>query len=133
MLKSSIPSEIAGLHLPDSNGVVVIGGAVLELYNLRKADDIDMVVSLENWQYLGARPGWTRHTNKANGVYLTDQTARFDVWPQWYDLSLSELLQNSHQTEAGFYMPTIAYQIALKRLTGREKDKRDIALLKTLL
>lgn len=134
MPDSTIPEEIRALGLPDLQGVIVIGGAYLELKGIRKAGDIDLSVSQANWKYLRDTLNWNVYT-KGVSLYMRDPSDRFDVWDGWYDrehgrvIHFDELLANSVVHRAGFRVPTVDYQIQLKRWDGRKKDIADIRLL----
>jgi hypothetical protein len=135
MIESTIPQEIIKLGLPDISEVIVIGGAAMELNGLRVADDIDMVVSLKNWRYLRDSRGWMIKRKFSGRLYLADKSGRFDVWRWWFNpqshsrTKLSELYGRSTKHPAGFYIPTIDWQIEFKRQLGRPKDLADIELL----
>lgn len=135
MSPSTIPAEIRALGLPDLQGVIVIGGAYLELRGIRPAVDIDLSVSKINWEYLRDELKWQVFT-KGVSLYMRDPDNRFDVWDGWYDrqhsrvIHFDELIDNSVIHEEGFRVPTVEYQIQLKQWDGREKDFADIALLR---
>lgn len=137
MNKSTITQEIRALNLPELSGVIVVGGAYLELLGLRQAADIDLAVSGVNWNYLRDELAWPVYA-KGKSPYMRSPDGRFDVWNGWYDrqhqrvIGFEELLRHSTRHEAGFLVPTIEYQIQLKRGDGRPKDITDIAMLEGL-
>lgn len=136
-MSSTIPQEIIELNFPDLSSVIVIGGAYLELLGVRSAGDIDLAVSKINWEYLRNDLGWSVHT-KGESLYMRDPAGRFDAWRGWYDrehqriIEFDELLKNSLVHHQGFRVPTVEYQIQLKRWDGRQKDLEDIALLERI-
>lgn len=138
MQESTIPAEIRALNLPDMNGVIVIGGAFMELLGIRQAGDIDLAVSKKNWIYLRDVLNWEIFTRGVS-LYMRDPTDRFDVWDGWYDrahqrvIRFDELISNSSAHEDGFRVPDIEYQIQLKVWDGRPKDLEDIKLLQKLV
>lgn len=138
MNESTIPSEIRALNLPDMNGIIVIGGGFMELLGFRKATDIDMAVSRKNWIYLRDELKWTVYTRGVS-LFMRDPTDRFDIWDGWYDrehkrvIRFDELISNSVAHDDGFRVPTIEYQIQLKRWDGRPKDLEDIELLEKIV
>src|SRR5690606_4151310 len=98
----------------------------------RKAHDIDMVVSLTNWQYLRDTKGWAVCRKPDGRRYLQDEKERFDVWRWWFNpkehsrTKLPELTQQSLQHSFGFYYPTLRYLATLKQHWQRQKDDADI-------
>ena len=130
-MKSTVAQEIKALDLPEPTQVVVIGGATMELHGLRKAHDIDMVISLKNWRYLRDEKGWEVYRKPDGRRYLQDEKERFDVWRWWFNpqdhsrTKLPELISHSLQHPVGFYYPTLMYLAVLKRHWQREKDTVD--------
>ena len=137
-MSKHVADDIVALKLPAINEVVVIGGAVMEIYGLRKAQDVDIVVSLKNWQYLQTLDGWTLDNKPDFRRFLTDENRRFDVWRWWFNptdksrTKLDVLKKNCWQHEYGFYVPSPKLQIALKGQLSRHKDDEDARLLKSL-
>lgn len=137
MPESTIPSEISALKLPDIHGVIVIGGAYMELLGIRPAQDIDMVVSYKNWLYLRDELKFPVRT-KRSMEYMQDESERFEIWQVWYDrlhqraIRFDELISNSVAHEEGFRVPSIDYQIQLKQWEGRPKDLQDIVSLEKI-
>ena len=134
-MNSTIADEIQELQFPDPNAVIVCAGSALELYGIRYAADIDLIVNSVNFEYLKDL-GWKEEVrgkfdeSMEQVTALSDTSGRFDVWSQWYDASLpkgqrnrsfEQMLKESISHQAGFYIVTLKYLRHLKQVEGRAK------------
>lgn len=136
-MDSTIPQEIVQLNLPNIEQVVLAGGGAIEVQlgrTVRHAEDIDLIVSLQNWRYLRDELHWHRVVNDEGRSCLRSPDNRFDVWRWWWlphqgRIALSTLHLQSERCSDGFYVLRLRDVYQLKRQSGRQKDKADIALL----
>lgn len=145
-MPSKIPEEISDLRLPDIERVVLAGGGVLELAGIRMAGDIDLTTSRTNSDFLLQTDPvkWHKqpHTFKRirdgtrfQRTSVSDSDGRFDIWQYWYHagrpvgervVSVDELIENSWQHKAGFYVVNLTFMMEMKAWAARDKDLRDI-------
>lgn len=140
-MDSTIPQEIVQLNLPNIEQVVLAGGGAIEVQlgaNARLAEDIDLIVSLDNWRYLRDVLHWRRVVNDEGRSCLRSPDNRFDVWRWWWlpkegRYYFSSLEAGSEQHASGFFVLKLNELYQLKRYSGRQKDLEDIALLQKYL
>lgn len=148
-MRSSIPGEIERLGVPDIEDVVLAGGGVLELAGIRLADDIDLVTTLANREWLldDDPKRWQkvvhRYKREKDGTdfqltSVSDVDGRFDIWRTWFDkgrpqgnrlVRFEEMKENSRRHRLGFYVVRLEFMRELKLHGGRGKDLVDVALI----
>jgi hypothetical protein len=117
-----------GLHCAD---YVVVGGAAMTIRGIRDTGDIDLVVTPELFDHL-ARVGWHKklRPNGKPGLRLGDIEAYLDVNTRAFERSTTWLLQHAEVIE-GVPCVDLDTLTGWKRSYGREKDRRDVALLES--
>jgi len=114
---------------------VLVGGSVLDIYNIRNSDDIDMVVSKEAFSKLKNENGWVIDADfkmkwgrerLLNGVFEIVQDLNFEYCS--YLLSF-ELLRDAANCIDGVNVQPLGLLLLGKKDMGREKDLADIALI----
>ena len=109
------------------NGYVVIGGAVLEALNLRRTNDIDMVVSDETYAHYRDTEHWKEFVQDNGKKVLTHNG--YNLMHTWMGKSFKRIRQNAFELNGVWFMD-VDDLIEAKRHLGRRKDMSDIALLK---
>ena len=109
------------------NGYVVIGGAVLEALNLRRTNDIDMVVSDETYAYYRDTQHWKEFVQDNGKKVLTHNG--YNLMHTWMGKTFKRIRQNAFELNGVWFMD-VDDLIEAKRHLGRRKDMSDIALLK---
>ena len=122
-------SKIKELHLPESQ-FMVTGSGILDVLGIRKADDIDLLVSPELYTKLETKHGWIEYKKykmtimHPKGKYGAMQSLNF----MKENYTLSELLPTAHVHKG---IPFINLEVLKNSKTqlAREKDFRDIKLI----
>jgi len=105
---------------------VVIGGAVLEILNLRETSDVDLVVSDEVYAHYRDDKKWAEYVQD-NGKKVLSHDG-YNLMHTWMGNNLKHLLHQSFEVEKIAFM-SIDELIEAKRHLGRKKDLEDIMLL----
>jgi len=105
---------------------VVIGGAVLEILNLRETSDVDLVVSDEVYAQYRDDKKWAEYVQD-NGKKVLSHDG-YNLMHTWMGNNLKHLLHQSFEVEKIAFM-SIDELIEAKRHLGRKKDLEDIMLL----
>ncbi len=131
--------EIKKVDLPEG-GFVVVGSAILQIKNIREANDLDVLVSKSIYEQFKKIPGWAliekiRETGEKWGFVERNNIQihyRF-YGAQEYDLDY--FLSNPARTEIinGIYFTSLSELIRSKREWGRPKDVTDTELIKQYL
>jgi len=136
----SILEKINSLGLP-SKQFVVMGGAVLELKGIRKAGDIDIIVTDELFETLKKNPAWTYVSEVGSlgnvQVESLENHAGVSVYRRIYGGgTIDFFLKNPDKYEEieGVYFASLSNLLEIKSGSwNREKDKRDVELIKAYL
>lgn len=127
----TIIERVKELNLP-LDQVVVIASGVLDALNLRKAGDVDLVITPELLDILSRSAEWHLATKHGEPIITKDDVEAFLSWG-------SEGVPNFQQLQAngltidGVRFADPRFVIEWKRGRMNEKDKRDIALLEGYL
>jgi len=105
---------------------VVIGGAVLEVLNLRETSDVDLVVSDDVYAHYRDERNWTEYVQD-NGKKVLSHDG-YNLMHTWMGNSLKHLQHHSFEVEKVAFMG-VDELIEAKRHLGRKKDLEDIMLL----
>jgi predicted nucleotidyltransferase len=130
---SDYVSRVKKLNLPDGQ-FMVCGSAILDVLGIRKAQDVDILVSPELFEKLEKENGWQRHhkytttLEHPEGVSGAKQTLDF----MRENYSLKEALPKATIIE-GIPFMNLDMLINAKTQLGREKDIEDIKLIKKYL
>ena len=123
-MRSAIKARVEALNLP-LDQIVVAGSGLLDALGMRRADDVDLVVSEEVFNSLASQGGWKSYTvgrDRAIGQ------SGIEAWKTWYGKSYDEVSEGATVIDGVRYM-NHGQTIAWKRQLGRAKDINDIALL----
>jgi hypothetical protein len=126
-----IIERVQKLNLP-LNQTVVIGSGVLDALGLRKAGDIDLVLSRELFDVLSQDPGWHKATKRDEPILTHDDTEAFLSWGS-NAVPNFEALYSDGITIGGVRFANPRFVIAWKQSRLNDKDKTDIALLESYL
>lgn len=125
-------SRVKELNLPEGE-FMVCGSAILDILGIRKAQDIDILVSPSLFEKL-ENDGWKRHykypttLEHPQGISGAKQT--LDFMKENY--SLEEALTLATYIE-GIPFMNLEMLINAKRQLGREKDLKNIVLIEEYL
>lgn len=121
--------RVKALGLP-AGEYMVCGSAILELLGIRKAGDIDLLVSPALMKELEEERGWIRHPKYPTTVDHPDHIAgakeSLDFMRENY--TLAELMPKAFVQDGIPFMSLETLREAKTQL-GREKDLKDIALI----
>ncbi len=121
--------RVKDLGLP-LDQLVVIGSGLLDVYGLRSADDIDLVVSESLYDSLKIRRDYQESTKHDERCLTADKVEVWQTWGAGYEFKV--LLSNAVTIDGvSFISPDLL--IVKKRELGRDKDLNDIKLLEQYL
>jgi hypothetical protein len=129
----NIIKEIKALNLPNGE-YLVFGSAPMGIHGIRNIHDIDILVSPNLYQQLKKR-GWQEKKWKSSGSkYLAYKN--IEAGSNWdygiYHPTLESLLKTADIFD-GIPFANLKEVIKWKMAFGRDKDKKDIQLIKTFL
>lgn len=140
-MKEPISDRVKALNFPQGE-YVVVGGA-MEAHGIREASDLDIVVTESLFEQLIAE-GWpvcecencriewkngsTRRMLKKPGVDILSDYS----WKDLYNPDTAKLLKNADVIDGVPYVQ-LTELLKWKKVAGREKDLRDVALLEAFL
>ena len=128
-MESDYITRVKALQLPEGQ-YMICGSAILELLGIRKAGDIDVLVSPELFVELETNRGWVRHPKYPTTIDDPHHTAgakqSLDFMRENY--SLEELLPKAYVQDGVPFMSLQTLKEAKEQLR-REKDLRDIQLI----
>jgi hypothetical protein len=130
---SNIAEEVKRLNLP-SGEYSVVGSGALSIRGIRNHDDIDLIVTENLYEEMKTK-GW-EEKEKSDGllhIYKNNtEVAKNFLHIDGFRLSTEEVIKNSDIIDDVSFM-SLEDLITLKTAMGREKDLRDIALIKEYL
>ena len=112
--------------------IIVIGSGVMGELGIRRADDVDLVVTESMFESLAGRTGWQKTEKDGFPVYINAEL-NVEVWLDWVAprdgrVDFTGLLPDTVVLHGVRFM-TIDYILAWNRWCGRDKDVRDVALI----
>lgn len=105
---------------------VVIGGAVMEVLNLRETNDVDIVVSDEVYTHYRDVKKWAEYVQD-NGKKVLSHDG-YNLMHTWMGNNVKHLLHHAFEIDKVAFM-SVDELIEAKRHLGRKKDLEDIMLL----
>ncbi len=119
--------ELKTLNLPEDQ-YIIWGSGVLAIRGLRKASDVDIVVSKNCWDNLMKK--YSPQGKKQNVI----KVGNIEIWNDLMNLTdiIDQMIINKDLIE-GYPFMKVKYTIEWKKFLNREKDKKDILLLEKLL
>ena len=128
-----IISKIKKLNLPQDQ-YMICGSSILQLLNIRPAQDIDILVSPELFEDLINNHGWQIHpkynTTIDDPEHKTGAKKSLDFMKQNY--TLNEIIDTAYWHE-GIPFMNLEMLVDAKTQLGREKDLKDIHLIQEYL
>jgi len=125
----NIIQKIKELNLPQDK-YVVVGSGILDVLGIRKAGDIDIAVTSDLHQKLRETGKWNEE-QKYGKIYLKKDV--FEIIPQlnWdkYETTTEEAIASALIID-GIPFMNLDELIKFKTALGREKDFKDIELIK---
>jgi len=115
-------NELENLNLPKDK-YAIFGSGPICIRGLREANDIDIVVKEDLWDYLTT----IYPVNKEKELIRTGNIEIFKNWSPWFK-DVNELI-NTAEIINGFPFVKLDYVIKWKKAMGREKDLKDIELI----
>ena len=124
----NIIERVKGLHFP-SGKYVVVGSGILEALGIRTANDADIAVTPDLYQALRATGEW-REEERYGKIFLGEDGVDINPQLSWsdYPTSTEEAIASATIIDGVPFMnlnELKRFKVAL----GREKDKKDIALI----
>nr|AIA13127.1 Unknown Function [uncultured bacterium] len=132
MTAQEIVAAVKSLGLPQES-YVVFGSCPMALANLREAGDIDLLVTPEVFEQLGAR-GWVMmHKGKDDNPLTKDI---FEAHQHWNFSSYRPTLKHLQKTATMYHSVPFAALSEVRKwkaASGRPKDLVDVAMIDTYL
>jgi hypothetical protein len=118
--------------------VLVFASGIMDVFGLKKADDIDLVVSKSVFDKIENDKSWTSAYKESVGKVMYRKTVDgmeietpgdYD-WVDWYDkkVGFASLIERAENL-GGVNFNNMHDLLAWKKSMNREKDQRDIALI----
>jgi predicted nucleotidyltransferase len=128
----TIFEKVRELNLPIGE-YVVVGSGIMEALGIKKANDVDLVVTPDLFKKL-AENGWKSHArpNGEHGLQKGIASAYLDVNCGDCNPTTGELLKESLIID-GIPFITLKRLMCFKNAYAREKDFKDIELIKNYL
>lgn len=123
----SIIERVKATKLPLEE-VVVIGSGLLDALGLRKADDIDLVVSWELFDRLTVSGSYAQKERAGEPYLIRDD---IEIWMSWGNDRKPnfDALKDAGVVIDGVTFVNKDFLISWKKQSGRDKDISDIRLL----
>lgn len=128
----SVLDELRDLDLPEGS-YMVVGSGILDALGIRKAADVDLVVSDDVYNQL-LESGWTKRiaSNGSEGI----EHGIFEAYDHWTDegvvKKVDELLVDAEWVD-GIPFNALARLALYKARRGRDKDLDDLKLIQRYL
>lgn len=126
--KDDVLEVVKALELPADN-YLVYSGAVLAACGIRKADDVDILVSEEFFEKLKEMQEW-KSSRRRGTKFLRRGVIEIASRIQWddYEITLQGALQNKNVIDGVPFM-SLKDVVQFKRALDRPKDQEDIELI----
>ncbi len=123
----TVSERVAALKLPKEE-YVVVGGAIMDVLNLRDSAIIDIVVSREVFASFADNPKWQQVQASSGKVVCVKD----GIWimRSWLGRPLGVIKRAGTFTKNGVLFMNLQQLILCKQRLARRKDQSDIALLK---
>lgn len=134
MNKNQIISRVKSLNLPLGQ-YVVFGSAPMAIHGLREVHDIDLVVKSEFYEKLKQSGEWKEKTWGHSGKKCLIKN-EFEIGKNWdfgdYNPGIDRLISKAEVVDN---IPFVRLEEVLKwkKVFGREKDLRDVAIIEDYL
>lgn len=126
--------ELKGLNLPPGK-FALFGSAPLCVRGLRECGhDLDLIVTEDLWDEYSRKEEWERKTNEYGIEYLKLRSNEIELYKTWYpgEWNLPKIIREA-ETIDGLPFVRLETVREWKKTFGRDKDKRDIALIDEFL
>lgn len=118
--------ELQALNLPQDS-FAIFGSGPIAVRGLRDAKDLDIVVRKDVWDELAKK---YPKNEKGTGLQIGNIEA-FDQWSPWFDDP--NMLIDTAEIIDGLPFVRLEHVVAWKKAMGREKDIKDLELIKNFL
>lgn len=131
--KKQVINRLAALDLP-SDQYLAISGTSLAAHGIRATRDIDIVAKPKLFAKLKQRDGWKEITKFDDEKFLKagDVDVAFRLHWEGYPTTLEQGI-DSADIIAGMPFMNLEEVIKFKQAMGRDKDRKDIQLIKDFL
>jgi len=119
--------ELEELNLP-KNKFAVFGSGSLAIRGLREANDLDIIVKEDLWEELEKK---FKVEDQENPVIKVKNIEIYKSWKPWFD-DINELIDKADIIQ-GLRFVKLDKVLEWKKKMGREKDLKDIKLIKELI
>ena len=118
--------ELKKLKLPKDK-FAIFGSGPLGIRNIRESNDIDLIVKEELWNELKKK--YPINQEKHNAIVI----GNIEIFSKWPPFKEVNILIDSADIIQGFKFVKLEYVLEWKRFLNRDKDLKDIKLIKNYL
>lgn len=118
--------EIKNLNLPEKQ-YAIFGSGPIGIRNLREVNDIDLIVKENLWNELAKK----YPVKSGKESIQIGNIEIFRSWSPWFE-DINPLIDTAEIIK-GFPFVRLAYLIKWKKSMGREKDLKDLELIKSVI
>ena len=118
-------NELRSLNLPSSD-FAVFGSGPLAIRGIRDVNDVDIIVKPKLWRELKEK-----YEPKNEKLIIVGSIEIYKNWSPWYD-NVNELIDEADNFY-GVRFVKLEKVLNWKELLNRDKDKRDIILIKKFM
>jgi len=122
--------KVKGLKLPTGK-YALFGSAPLGIRGIRDCRDIDIIVTEDLWNKYKDK-GWEMRTMPHGGQYLIN--GEIELWKDWKpgEWDIEELIAEAEVID-GLSFVKLEKVLEGKKLSGREKDLKDLEVIERFL
>lgn len=127
-------SQVKQLNLPKGE-YAIFGSGPMGVRNLRDCQDIDMIVTNKLFENSSKKLGWKNGDFERNGEYIQMiKKGEIELYKEWGPgkWNNNELIKDAEIID-GLPFVKLKYVLKWKKISGREKDKKDIKLINEYL
>lgn len=124
----TVTERVKALKLP-ADQYVVVGGAVMEVLNLRDSNNIDIVVDNDTYASFAGSGKWHEYALASGKVILTKDG--INLARSWLGRTLGMIKRRGTFTKDSVVFMSVGQLIECKQRLGRRKDQSDITLLRS--
>ncbi len=124
---------IEELRLPE-NHYLIVGSAIMEIHKLRKANDLDILVSDPVWGFLNQQfpVKFKNPSLSSKPIEYLQPNSKTEIYRTIPNINFNKSLENAEIHE-NLYFLSLQDLLQWKKMKNRSKDKADIVLIEKYL
>lgn len=131
MSNNDLFQKVKKLNLPIGN-YAIFGSGSLMIRNIRESRDLDVIVTEDLFEEYKNKLGWKLKDGPSGDKYLWNN--RIELWKEWKpgQWDIKQLIREAEIID-GLPFVKLKYILEWKKLSGREKDLKDIETIEKFL